>query len=98
VSEGFQQRDQSGVLFRNDGKQKAAKEGNSQAQKWPDYRGNCMVNGKTMEVSGWVKTARNGKQFLSLGFRPPRDEFDQRPDEETMPTQEPPPPTDDLPF
>ena len=55
------QNDNSGALFRND------KQG---VEKRPDYTGNCIVNGVSMRISAWVKTAQNGSQYMSLAFSP----------------------------
>lgn len=51
----------TGVLFTNDQK------GNDKA---PNYKGKVNVNGKEMEVAGWVKEGKNGK-YLSLSFKEP---------------------------
>ncbi len=90
----YEIRPESGTLFRNTSKVDAMKKGNGNAQKWPDYRGKCMVNGTLMEMSGWMKTSKAGTAFMSIAFRTPRDEFDQRPESE----QPQPPAEDNLPF
>lgn len=52
----------SGVLFRND------KGGN---EKRPDYRGSATIDGKELNVSGWIKASqKTGDKFLSLRFEP----------------------------
>ena len=51
----------TGVLFTNDQK------GNDKA---PNYKGKVNLNGKEMEVAGWVKEGKNGK-YLSLSFKEP---------------------------
>ncbi len=58
----FEQRDQSGALFKND------KKG---VEKRPDYQGNCMVNGVKMDMSAWIKKTRNGDAFMSISFQEP---------------------------
>ena len=56
----MEQRNNNGVMFKNDKKEK---------ESHPDYKGNCIVNGKEMWVSAWVKTSqKNGNKFLSLAF------------------------------
>ncbi len=57
----FETKDNSGALFKNEDK-----EGNQ-----PDYRGQVLVNGKAMEIAAWIKTAKNGKKFMSLSFKEP---------------------------
>jgi len=56
----YEQRDNSGTLFRND----------SENEKAPDYKGKCMVNGQMMEMSAWIKQGKDSK-FMSLAFQPP---------------------------
>ena len=57
----YEQRDNSGALFRNDKKTEA---------KHPDYQGDCLVNGVKMRMSAWLKES-NGKKFMSLAFSEP---------------------------
>jgi uncharacterized protein (DUF736 family) len=58
----FEQKDNSGILFKNEKKT---------ADNQPDYTGNCMVNGKMMDMSAWLKTGKSGKKFMSFSFKPP---------------------------
>lgn len=51
----FEQRDGDFNLFPND------KKGNEKA---PDYRGTAKLNGKTMNVSAWIKQGSKG-QFIA---------------------------------
>lgn len=57
----YQQRDNSGALFKNAKKTEA---------KHPDYQGDCMVNGIKMRISAWLKES-NGTKFMSLAFSEP---------------------------
>lgn len=50
----------SGVLFKN----------KKTSDKQPDYKGKVTVNGKEMEIAGWVKEGKNG-EYLSLSFKEP---------------------------
>jgi uncharacterized protein (DUF736 family) len=62
----------SGVLFKND------KKGNEKA---PDYKGKINVNGKELEIAGWVREGKSGK-FISLKVSEPRQKdnvFDNKP-------------------
>ena len=56
---GFQQRELSGSLFKNDRKEQ---------DNHPDYRGDCLINGVAYWASGWIKTTRNGDKFLSMAY------------------------------
>lgn len=55
----YQERDQSGTLFKNVKKEKP---------NHPDYTGKAIINGTPVYVSAWIKDGANGK-FLSLGFK-----------------------------
>jgi len=56
----YEQRDNSGSLFKNDRKEKDTH---------ADYRGDGMVNGQLVWINSWVKTASNGKPFMSMTFQ-----------------------------
>lgn len=55
----FQQFPNSGSLFRNERKT---------TEKHPDYNGSINVDGVEYWISGWAKTAKTGKKFLSLAI------------------------------
>lgn len=58
----FQERDNSGALFRNERKTEGSKQ--------PDYNGTATVNGKKMKISAWVKESKAGKKYFSFSFQP----------------------------
>lgn len=57
----FEQKDNSGSLFKNDRKEKDTH---------PDYRGSAMIDGVDMWISAWLKEGKNGQKFMSLSFKP----------------------------
>jgi hypothetical protein len=55
----YEQRDNSGVLWRNEKREKDSQ---------PNARGDAMIDGVMYEVSAWTKEGKNGK-FQSLRFK-----------------------------
>ena len=55
-----QERDSSGVLFKNDKKEQ---------EKHPDYKGSIMVDGTEYWLSAWIKDGKSGK-FMGLAVSP----------------------------
>lgn len=55
----FEQKDNSGIIFKNDRKESPSH---------PDYTGNCRIEGHDYWISCWVKDGRSGK-FFSLAFK-----------------------------
>lgn len=77
----MEQKDNSGALFKVEDRTN---------DKAPNYRGPCMVDGKELEVSAWLKTSSKGTKFMSLSFKPPfKKKNDERPaqrnDDDEMP-------------
>jgi hypothetical protein len=58
-----QNRDNSGVLFRNDKREN---------EKAPNYKGNITVNGQDYWLSAWIKEGKSGK-FMGLAVSPKED-------------------------
>jgi hypothetical protein len=54
----FQHKELSGSVFRNDRKTQPNQ---------PDYRGDCLIDGKQWWISGWIKEGARGK-WMSLAF------------------------------
>jgi hypothetical protein len=57
----MEERNNSGVLFRNLRK----KEGSKQ----PDYRGDLLIDGARFELAAWIREAKNGRKFLALAVQ-----------------------------
>lgn len=60
----YEQRDNSGAIFRNDAERMAGK-----SASFPTHSGNAMIGGREYYISAWIKEGRNGK-FFSLAFNP----------------------------
>jgi hypothetical protein len=60
----YDQKDLSGVLFKNDRKEKDTH---------PDYTGNARIDGRDYWLSAWIKDGKNGK-FMSLALKPKDDQ------------------------
>ena len=58
----MEKKNNSGAIFKNNYKQ---------MPNHPDYKGNCVVNGKEMDVAVWVKQTQKGESFFSLLFSEP---------------------------
>lgn len=55
----MESKDLSGVLFKNDRKEK---------ETHPDYKGSALINGVDYWLSAWIKEGKSGK-FMSLAFQ-----------------------------
>lgn len=57
----YEQRDNSGSLFKNDRKEQ---------ENHPDYTGSAKIQGREFYISAWVKESKGGKKFFSFSFKP----------------------------
>lgn len=74
----YEQRDNSGSLFKNDRKEKPNQ---------PDYTGNGVIDGVEMRLSAWIKEGRKGK-FMSLAFTPKDDQSQDGTTQRNAPAQQ----------
>ena len=59
----MERKDNTGVLFKVEEKQ---------SDKHPDMTGNCLVDGKKMDIAVWHNTSKDGKtKYCSLKFSEP---------------------------
>lgn len=64
AEEKKEQKDLTGVLFKNDKRDKDTS---------PLYMGNCTIEGKKYYISAWVNRSNDGtKQFMTLRFNEPK--------------------------
>jgi len=57
----YQQKDNSGALFKNDKKE---------SDSHPDYKGSAMINGSDYWVSGWINTSNAGTKYMKFSYSP----------------------------
>jgi uncharacterized protein (DUF736 family) len=65
----FEQRDNSGSLFKNEKKEQ---------ENHPDYNGTCMVDGEMYYMNAWLKKSQSGKTFMSFAFKPKEEKQEDR--------------------
>ena len=65
----YEQKDLTGSLFQNKEKR---------SENFPDYSGNLKIDGSDWWISGWRKTTKDGRQYLSLSIKR-KDGTDARP-------------------
>ena len=56
----YEQKNNSGSLFRNDKKL---------TEKQPDYNGTVKVDGKDYKLAAWIKESKSGQKYFSLSLQ-----------------------------
>lgn len=56
----YEQKNNSGSLFRNDKKL---------TEKQPDYNGTVKVEGKDYKLAAWIKESKSGQKYFSLSLQ-----------------------------
>lgn len=44
--------------------------------RWPDFRGDIVIEGRKWKLAGWTKEDKNGRKFLSLVAKPADERAD----------------------
>lgn len=57
----YQQKDNSGALFKNDKKE---------SDSHPDYKGSAMIDGSDYWVSGWINVSSAGTKYMKFSYSP----------------------------
>jgi hypothetical protein len=83
----YQQKDGTGALFVNDRKE---------TSQHPDRTGTITIGGQDYWLSGWLKSTKDGKKYLSLSARPKVQKNAPAPEAAAGGGEED--PSDDLPF
>lgn len=69
----YEQRDNSGSLFKNEEKE---------SERHPDYSGMCVINGVEMYMDAWLKTADSGRRWMSFSFKAKGKSKDSKPEKQ----------------
>lgn len=88
----FQQKDMSGVLFKNERK--------SEGDDYPDYQGSVTIKGTKYNLAAWINVGKkSGKKFMSLRVKPWDDTYQKSaPKSDPVKQQEPDFVDDSIPF
>lgn len=57
----YEQRDNTGSLFKNDRKE---------TDSHPDYKGSALIGGVDHWLDAWINTAKDGSKYMSLKMKP----------------------------
>jgi uncharacterized protein (DUF736 family) len=56
----YEQKDNSGSLFKNDRKE---------SDSHPDYKGSALIDGADYWLDSWINTAKDGMKYMSLKLK-----------------------------
>lgn len=60
-----------GALFR-------VPEDEKKNDKWPDFRGDIVIEGRKWKLAGWTKEDKNGRKYLSLVAKQAEEQGDRQ--------------------
>lgn len=67
----YQQKDNTGSLFKNEGERKR--------ENGPGYSGTALIDGTEYFMDAWLKSAESGRKWMSFSFKPKQKQAASKP-------------------